>query len=457
MNTLLKAIHSIVGDSGLIADERVAQRPNENLGQGSCPAIAIVRPSSTEEVSQVLKLCNEAGQVVVPQAGLTGLANNTRCEGGEIILSLERMNKIEAIDTLGATVTLEAGVVVENLQRAAEEHNLLFAVDWGARGSAQVGGMLGTNAGGNKVIRYGMARDQVLGLEVVLANGDILSNMNETLKNNTGYDLKHLFIGSEGTLGIITRAVLRLRPAAPARQTAMVACPTFQATLELLGALNQKLEGKLSAFEVMWANFYRLLVVDQKKHPAYLSPEYDFYVLIQSECVDGERGREQFLEVLEGCMEDGIVVDAIIAENSQKTEQLWALRDDIDTLARAMHPVVPYDVSLPLRYMDEYTSEAEIQVRAILPDADFVTFGHLGDGNIHFCVGPVADKAAVNKIVYGLLAKYSGSVSAEHGIGYDKKGYLKHSRSDAEINLMRTIKTAVDPNGILNPGKIFDL
>ncbi len=213
MNTLLKAIHSIVGDSGLIADERVAQRPNENLGQGSCPAIAIVRPSSTEEVSQVLKLCNEAGQVVVPQAGLTGLANNTRCEGGEIILSLERMNKIEAIDTLGATVTVEAGVVVENLQRAAEEHNLLFAVDWGARGSAQVGGMLGTNAGGNKVIRYGMARDQVLGLEVVLANGDILSNMNETLKNNTGYDLKHLFIGSEGTLGIITRAVLRLRPA----------------------------------------------------------------------------------------------------------------------------------------------------------------------------------------------------------------------------------------------------
>jgi len=457
MNTLLQSIHAIVGDTGLIADERVAQRPNENLGRGECPAIAIVRPESTEQVSQILKLCNDAGQVVVPQAGLTGLANNTICKGGEIVLSLERMNKIENIDSLGATATVQAGVVIENLQNAADEHNLLFAVDWGARGSAQVGGMLGTNAGGNKVIRYGMARDQVLGLEVVLANGDILTNMSETLKNNTGYDLKHLFIGSEGTLGVITRAVLRLRPAAPARQTAMVACPDFTSTLRLLGDLNQKLEGKLSAFEVVWANFYNLLVVDQQKHPAYLPAEYPFYILVQSECVDNERGREQFLEVLEGCMEDGIVVDAIIAESSQQTEQLWALRDDIDTLARAMHPVVPYDVSLPLRHMDEYTSDVEQQVREILPNADFVTFGHLGDGNIHFCVGPVEDKSEVNNIVYGLLAKYSGSVSAEHGIGYDKKAYLKYSRSDAEINLMRAIKTALDPKGIMNPGKIFDL
>lgn len=458
MNTLLTAIQSIVGDSGLITDPTIiSQRPNENLGRGECPALAIVRPANTEQVSKVMKLCYEAGQPVVPQAGLTGLANNTRCKPGDIVISLERMRSIERIDELASVAVVEAGVVIENLQNAANEHNLLFAVDWGARGSAQVGGMLGTNAGGNKVIRYGMARDQVLGLEVVLANGDILSNMNETLKNNSGYDIKQMFIGTEGTLGIITRAVLRLRPSAPARQTALVACEDFNATLQLLNVLTQKLEGKLSAFEAMWSNFYRMLVVTHQKHPAYLAPDYPFYVLIQSECVDGERGREQFLEILECAMEDGIIVDAIIAESHQQTEQLWALRDDIDTLTRVLQPMVPYDVSLPLRHMEEFTHQVDLQLKQVLPDAHCVTFGHLGDGNIHFCVGPVADKTVANKIVYGELARLGGAVSAEHGIGYDKKGYLNVSRSEAEINLMRAIKLALDPKNILNPGKVFDL
>jgi FAD/FMN-containing dehydrogenase len=292
---------------------------------------------------------------------------------------------------------------------------------------------------------------------VVLANGEILTNMNETLKNNTGYDLKQLFIGSEGTLGIITRAVLRLRPAAPARQTALVACQTFDDTLKLLNVLTQKLEGKLSAFEAMWSNFYRMLVVKQQKHPAYLAPNYPFYVLVQSECVDADRGREQFLEILENTMEAGVIVDAIIAESHQQTEQLWALRDDIDTLARSMHPVIPYDISLPLRHMEEFTSKVEQTLTEVLPEADCVTFGHLGDGNIHFCVGPAADKSIVNNVVYGELGRLGGAVSAEHGVGYDKKSYLKYSRSEAEINLMRTIKKALDPNNILNPGKIFDL
>ena len=457
MQELLQQIHAIVGDKGLITDERVAQRSNESWGQGSCPAIAIVRPRSTEEVSKVMALCHAAGQPVVPQGGLTGLALGAQCKPGDLVLSTERMNEIEYLDTKGATVRVQAGVVIEELQRAAAEEELLFAVDWGARGSAQVGGMLAANAGGNKVIRYGMARAQVLGLEVVLADGRVMSNMRETIKDNSGYDLKQLFVGSEGTLGIITKAVLRLWPSAPARQTALVACQDFDAVLSLLNRLKQTLEGKLSAFETLWSSFYNFMTVETGRNQEFIKAEYPFYVLVESECVDAERGREQFLEVLGELLEQEVIVDAVIAESSQQTAALWAMRDDIDAMVENLSPLIAYDISLPLRDMEEYTSRVIEALAQHYPSHTCLTFGHLGDGNIHFCVGPVEDKPAIDNLVYSLLQEYGGSISAEHGVGLGRKGYLHYCRSEVEVEMMRALKLALDPKGILNPGKIIDL
>jgi len=457
MQELLQQIHAIVGDKGLITDERVAQRSNESWGQGSCPAIAIVRPRSTEEVSKVMALCHAAGQPVVPQGGLTGLALGAQCKPGDLVLSTERMNEIEYLDTKGATVRVQAGVVIEELQRAAAEEELLFAVDWGARGSAQVGGMLAANAGGNKVIRYGMARAQVLGLEVVLADGRVMSNMRETIKDNSGYDLKQLFVGSEGTLGIITKAVLRLWPSAPARQTALVACQDFDAVLSLLNRLKQTLEGKLSAFETLWSSFYNFMTVETGRNQEFIKAEYPFYVLVESECVDAERGREQFLEVLGELLEQEVIVDAVIAETSQQAAALWAMRDDIDAMVENLSPLIAYDISLPLRDMEEYTSRVIEALAQQYPSHTCLTFGHLGDGNIHFCVGPVEDKPAIDNLVYSLLQEYGGSISAEHGVGLGRKGYLHYCRSEVEVDMMRALKLALDPKGILNPGKIIDL
>ncbi len=455
MSELLSKIHSIVGDNGLITDERVAQRPNESWSKGSCPAAAVIRPASTEELSQVLALCNEAGQTIIPQAGMTGLADATKATEGDFVLTLERMRTIESIDEKGSTALVQAGVVIEDLQNAAAEKGLIFAVDWGARGSAQVAGMLGANAGGNKVIRYGMARDQVLGLEVVLADGRILTNLKETIKDNTGYDLKQIFVGSEGTLGIITRAVLRLWPAAPARQTAFVGVESFDQMLTLLNALKQRLEGKLSAFEALWSSFYKFMVHDTGNHQKFVDDSLPYYVLVESECVDEERGREQFIEVLGELMEEGVIADAVIAETSQQANALWAMRDDIEAMVAAFSPLIPYDISLPLRHMEAYTNEVAEALAEQFPESTCLTFGHLGDGNIHFCVGPVKDKKAIDTVVYAILAKYKGSVSAEHGIGLSKKPYIHLSRQDAELDVMRAIKAALDPKGILNPGKII--
>jgi len=455
MSDLIHAIHQIVGDKGLITDERVAQRPNESWGKGSCPALALVRPATTDEVSKVLALCNNAGQRVIPQAGLTGLADATKATDQDIIISLDRMRAIEHIDAKGSTALVEAGVVIQDLQNAAEEHDLLFAVDWGARGSAQVAGMLAANAGGNKVIRYGMARDQVLGLEVVLADGTVLTNLKETLKDNTGYDLKQLFVGSEGTLGIITRAVLRLWPAAPARQTALVAVDSFENALTLLNALKQRLEGKLSAFEAMWHSFYDFMVNQTQNHQTFVDDSMPYYILVESECVDENRGKEQFIEVLGDLLEAGVIADAVIAETNQQAADLWAMRDDIESMVNAFSPLIPYDISLPLRHMEAYTLEVKEALSQQFPESTCITFGHLGDGNIHFCVGPVTDKQAIDTVVYEILAKYGGSVSAEHGIGLSKKPYIHLSRSEAELAVMKAIKTTFDPKGILNPGKVI--
>jgi FAD/FMN-containing dehydrogenase len=452
---LVERCQSVLGERGVLTGDDVSSRPNHSWGQGNCPARAILRPTTTEQLSQIMRLCNAAGQPVVTWGGLTGLVDGITCNPGDIVVSLERMNAIEHIDVDAGVMVVQAGAVLQNVQEAASEAGWQFAVDFGARGSANIGGMIATNAGGNSVVRYGMMREQVLGLEVVLADGTVLSNLNESIKNNTGYDLKHLFVGSEGTLGIVTRAVLRLRPRSHSVQTAFVALDSFADVVGLLRRLGVELEGKLSSFEVMWRNFYHFMTEESGKHQAVLPADHPFYVLVESEGADPAREEEHFMAVLGALMEEGHVADAVICQSSQQAAQLWAMRDDVEALVEAVFPPAVFDVSLPIREMDGYVNNLETALAAQQPGARLISFGHLGDGNIHLGIGPVEDKHAVETLVYESLGRVNGSVSAEHGIGLEKREFLPHSRSAEEIAVMRSIKGSLDPNGILNPGKIF--
>jgi FAD/FMN-containing dehydrogenase len=452
---IIESIAEIVGPRGLLLGDDVRSLPNYSWGAGNCEAKAIVRPASTAELSRVMQLCHKADQTVVPRGGLTGLVDGITCTAHDIAISLERMQAIEHIDAGAGTLTVQAGAVLQNVQEAATEAGWLFAVDFGARGSANIGGMIATNAGGNSVVRYGMMREQVLGLEAVLADGTVISSMNEMLKNNSGYDLKQLFIGSEGTLGIVTRAVLRLRPAPRCVQTAFVALANFEDVAGLLRRLGSELEGKLSAFEVMWRNHYHYMTEETGKHQAFLPTEYPYYVLLESEGADPEREEEHFMAVLGALMEEGHVADAVIARSGQQADQLWEMRDDVETLIHNLAPVATFDISLPIRCMESYVIEVERELKRQFPEARMVSFGHLGDGNIHLGVGPAHDKHAVETIVYERLGEVNGAISAEHGIGLEKREFLSQSRSAAEIDLMRTLKRALDPKCLLNPGKVI--
>jgi len=453
-STIEKLINELDSKAILLGDD-VSQRPNFSYGQGSCPAKAIVRPANTDELSAILRICHQDKQTVVPWGGLTGLVNGISCTSEDIAISSERMSAIEHLDIEAGVMTVQAGVPLQKAQEFAAKHGWLFALDLGARGTATVGGAIATNAGGNSVVRYGMMRQQVLGMEVLLADGTVVSSMNEMLKNNAAYDIKQLFIGSEGTLGLISRAVIRLFPLPSAVQTAFVAVDSFSNLTTLLRTLGHKLEGKLSAFEVMWQSHYQLLVDDLKKHQAFLPTNYPYYVLIESSGADKQKEEEQFTQVLGELMEDDVIADAVLSQSGQQTTLLWEMRDDIEALVLSLHPPISFDISLPLRHMEQYVNQVTARLTKDFPDLRCVTFGHLGDGNIHFAMGPVHDKRAIEQVVYEYLAEFGGSISAEHGIGLDKKAYLQISRSPEEIAVMQTLKTALDPNGILNPGKVI--
>jgi FAD/FMN-containing dehydrogenase len=453
--SLISRLIAAVGPSGVLRGEDVSSRPNHAWGQGSCPAKAIVRPASTAEVSEVMRLCHQANQTVVPWGGLSGLVDGITCTADDIVLSVERMKTVESFDMEAGTMTVQAGVVLQTVQERAAAEGWLFAVDLGARGSANVGGLIATNAGGNSVLRYGMMREQVLGLEVVLADGTVISSMHEMLKNNAGYDLKHWFIGSEGTLGIVTRAILRLRPLPRSVDTALVAVDSFSNLTCLLKRLGQDLDGKLSSFEVMWPEHYGFLTRETGKHQEFLPGHYAYYALVESTGADAARNEEQFMEVLGALMEEEIVADAVICQSSQQAKQLWEMRDDVEALVQAIAPPAVFDLSLPLREVEAYLATLKEALAADFPGTRLMVFGHLGDGNIHLGIGPAPDRQAIEALVYERLGAVHGSVSAEHGIGLEKRAYLKHSRSPQEIALMRSVKAAFDPSGILNPGKIL--
>ncbi len=459
MDNLIEDIENIVGPGGVLLGADVLGRSDFWPPMGGCQAKAIVRPASTGEVAKILKLCHAAGQAVVTHGGLTGLVGGARAAQDEIVLSLERMKGIEPVDTVNRTVTVEAGVPLQLVHEAAEDAGLLFPLDLGARGSCTIGGNIATNAGGNSVIRYGMIRDQLLGVEAVLADGTVISSLNTVIKNNTGYDLKQLFIGSEGTLGIVTRAVLRLRPLPRSSNTALVATDDFDRLGRFLADMDAALGGTLSAFEVMWNDFYQLIVMEIGNHGQPLPPTHRFYVLLESTGGHEKSDRARFEDALSEALDAGLIADAVIAQSKQQRADLWAIRDDIEGLTKAFFPPLVFDISLDIRQMDDYVDEVRAQLSARWPDSRMVVFGHLGDGNIHLVLTVGSHEPgevhAVETIIYEALGRRHGVISAEHGIGLDKRAYLQHSRSSDEIALMRTLKQALDPKGILNPGKIL--
>ncbi|MCB2058257.1 MAG: FAD-binding oxidoreductase, partial [Novosphingobium sp.] len=340
------------------------------------------------------------------------------------------------------------------------EHGLKFAVDWGARGSATIGGGISTNAGGNSVVRYGMMRDNVLGLEAVLADGTVISSLNVLLKNNAAYDLKQLFIGSEGTLGVVTRAVLKLQPAPLSTNTALLALDSFDAVQRLFVHAGQRLGAMLTSFEVMWASYYEPIAVNSGRHNPPLPAGYACYVIVEASGTDPERDADLFQTVLGETLEQGIALDAVIAASQTQAQQIWAIRDDIEALFHYAMPAVTFDVSLPIVAMDGYVRELEGKAREVFGDAaKLIVFGHIGDGNLHILLGTQPFEAdtrhRIEDMVYSALVPHGGSVSAEHGIGLEKRGWLHITRSAEEIALMKTIKAALDPKGILNPGKVL--
>jgi FAD/FMN-containing dehydrogenase len=417
-------------------------------------AQVLVRPKTTEEVSCALRICHEHHQSVVPHGGLTGLVEGALTQPLDIVLSTERLNVIEEISASERTMVVQAGVMLQSVQEAAASEGLMFPLDLGSRGSCTLGGNLSTNAGGNRVIRYGMARDMVLGLEAVMADGTVISSMNRMIKNNAGYDLKQWFLGTEGTLGIITRAVLRCREEVTTAPTALVAINSFDALVAFLKQLDRGLAGNLSAFEVMWQNFYQLVTQPPAPNQRPLQDDAAYYVLVEAMGA----AQEQLEAILEQALEAELIVDAVVSQSSQQTDQLWGLRDDVAQTFQ-FSPVFLFDVSLRLSEMARYVDAVNAGLAARFDAPKNFVLGHVGDGNLHFAIAVGGDSRAqregVEAAVYEPLKAIQGSVSAEHGVGLEKKPYLHFVRDEAEIQLMRTIKAAMDPRGILNPGKIF--
>lgn len=453
MDDLTTKLTELLGsDSVFTGIEAKARMPVGSRGE------VLVLPRDTEQISRVLQLCHGVRCPVVAQGGLTGLVDGALSGPGEIALSFERMRHIKEVDAINRCITVEAGVPLQAAQQAAEKVGLMLPLDLGARGTATIGGNVSTNAGGTRVLRFGMMRELVLGLEVVLADGTIVDARRKIIKNNSGYDIKHLFIGSEGTLGLVTQVVLRLRPKPISQETALAAVDDFTQLTRFLAAVEVRLAGGLSSFEVMWRSFYDLVTTPPARGQLILERGHAYYVLVETLGSDPLHDREALVDALNRGQSDGLVSDGAVAYSSAERRAMWELREDLIQLARE-GPFFAYDVSLSLDGMEAYVAEVEAKLRDRFARPYCWVYGHLADGNLHFAIHVDEENAheAVDAIVYGTLSPYSSSVSAEHGIGLSKKMHLSRSRTEPELAIMRALKQALDPRGILNPGKILDV
>jgi FAD/FMN-containing dehydrogenase len=461
----LARIRERVGDGGYLdRDEDMAAYLHDQRGYYVGRAAAVVRPATTAELAEVVAVCREAGVPVVPQGGNTGLCGGATPDGSgdAVVLSLARMNDIRDVDPINFTMTVEAGAILEHIHGAAAEHDLLFPLDLGAKGSCQIGGNLATNAGGINVVRYGNARDLVLGLEVVLADGRIWNGLSQLRKDNTGYDLKQLFLGSEGTLGIITAAVLKLFPMPRERQTALLAVRDPQAACELL-AIARKLSGDaLVSFEYM-PRIAIDLVIAHSGVADPLDTRYEHHVLLElAGGISAEFLQSALEQIFEAGVERELVIDGVIAQSGQQRDQLWRMREDV---SEAQRDSVKNDISVPIARIPELLEQAAELVQKVAPGARPCPFGHIGDGNIHYNIlCPEGGDAtafrdakgaslvdAVNELVMGM----EGSFSAEHGVGQLRRGYLHQYKPPEAVDIMRRIKQALDPDALFNPGKVL--
>jgi FAD/FMN-containing dehydrogenase len=450
----LDQLRTALGATAVLTGAAISQRHYSDwTGHApACPA-ALLLPSSTQQVADALRICNAAGQSVVPQGGMTGLAGGAVPRVTDIALSLERLRGIEEIDSAAATVSVWAGTTLQEIQQAALDAGFLFPLDLGARGSCQIGGNIATNAGGNAVIRYGMTRDLVLGLEVVLADGRVLNLLNKMIKNNCGYDLKQCFIGSEGTLGVITRAILKLAPLPGETTTLLCALPDYASAVSLLRRL-QRSAGTPQAYELMWQDFFRLGVSWLENPVPPMSDEHPLYVLFES-----AGPREVLEQTLEAALEAGEVIDAVLASSHTQARALWKIREATGEFPLRMTPL-NFDVSLPIGQIGEFAELCRQRLELRWPGNHSVYFGHIGDSNLHLTVdcnslpqpAPILE---IEELVYTAVGELGGSVSAEHGIGLLKREFLHHSVDDQARQAMQQLKDCYDPRGILNPGKIL--
>ena len=422
-------------------------------------AKAVLLPIDTTEVSEIMKIAFRYEQIVVVHGGLTNLVSSTNTQPDDLVISMEKMNHIQEVDPESRAMTVQAGTILENIHLAAQESSLLFPLSYGAKGSAQIGGAISTNAGGLRVLKYGMTRSLVLGLEIVLANGTILSSLKKIIKDNSGYDLKQLFIGSEGTLGIVTRAILKLEEAPISRVSALVGMDNYTQVIQLLKYLDAGMAGTLSGFELIFQETYAGMTNPSNGYAKPLVGDWKFLVLIEGLGGDQKKNHERLEGLLSQAMEQEMISDGVMAHSESDLEWFWKIREDVHVIIRPEPFVQLFDVSVPIGAIGAYAESVISKLQKLTSVTNVYTFGHVADGNMHFIVGKMDDgvdlKKQINDIVYLPLKELAGSVSAEHGIGLDKKEYLSLSKSQAEIELMKKIKLTLDPKNLLNRGKIF--
>jgi len=467
MNPFLEQCARIVGAPYILTEpEDTASYLTDWRRRFTGRALAVVRPGTTEEVAAVVRLCNEFRVPVVPQGGNTGLVLGSVPDesGTAIVLSTGRLNRIRAIDTVNNTMTVEAGCILENVQTAAAEAGRLFPLSLAAEGSCTIGGNLAANAGGTAVLRYGNARELCLGLEVVTAQGNIWNGLSGLRKDNTGYDLRDLFIGAEGTLGIITAAVVKVFPKPKAELTALAAMASPDDALRLLSIAQEHCGPALTGFELMSDFCLRLVAKHYQQMRLPFSESHGQYVLMELSDSESEEHANAMLEAVIGAaLEEGVIEDAIVASSIAQSKSLWNLREHIPLAQAEEGKNIKHDISVPISRIGDFIRETDAQLQAHFPGCRMVTFGHLGDGNLHYNVSPpedqspddfIASQPDVNRVVHDSVARHGGSISAEHGLGALKRDEILRYKSPVEMQLMQAIKQALDPYNLMNPGKV---
>jgi FAD/FMN-containing dehydrogenase len=454
---ILADLRSIVGTDGLKTGDALSLihpgSDKHNLDAG-----VMVIPRNTEQVSSILRLCNERRIAVVPHGGRTGLAGGGVSMIGEIILSLTAMNRIESLSASAGTAIVESGVTLQALQEAAAALNLSTGIDIAARGSATIGGMISTNAGGMEAFRHGVMRHRVLGLEVVLPDGSIMSDMVQVTKCNEGYDLKQLFIGAEGTLGVVTRAAVKLAPSDEFTATALVACPSATDAAALFQNLQRDRSLNLLCAEFMARDYFALASANLGPASLAAFTEAPAYLILEADATDQQTAQSALEEALARAIEAGLVVDAILAQSEKERNEIWNIREDSSVVTRVHPQSYWFDISVPLQELEAWLKQFNDGIVALGSDVEGFAFGHLGDGNMHIGVAGKTvnpDKDTVKAIIYANLKEMGGSFSAEHGIGLEKKPELQALIDPVKLSLMQAIKKTIDPNGIMNPGKII--